>query len=317
MTPDTISTAPVVSVVIPCRNEEANVREIVAAVVGVMEPVGLSFEIILIDNESQDRTVALAREICASDPRVRLIVNTRNFGQMRSPTHAIFAARGQAVIGICADFQDPPEMLPLFIERWQAGVPIVLGVSEVMETTAPMRLWRKMFYGLAALVGDYPIIPNATGFGLYDRKVVDAIAALNEPEPFFRGLLVETGYEIEKIPYSRPRRAGGRSNNNFFVLLDFALVGLIGSSKKLVRLPFLLGLFALLGAGLSAVLAIVAAFTGGHVLAWGLGAAVEMQVGLLFLVLGMMGDQVRLISERTRGVPLVVERERVNFSDGG
>ncbi len=308
---------PVISIVIPCRNEEANVREITAAVVSEMERVGLSFEILLIDNASQDTTVALARQICTADPRVKLIVNTRNFGQMRSPTHGIFAARGQAVIGMCADFQDPPYLIAQFIERWRAGTPIVLGVRETEKSSFSANLWRNLFYGFAHRFGDYPIIPDATGFGIYDRKVVDAIAALNEPEPFFRGLLVETGYPIDIIHYPRPPRAGGRSNNNFFVLLDFALSGVAGSSKKLVRLPFFVGFIAMLAALVCSVMAAYSAFSSGNVAIWAVFAALEFQLGLVFIFMGLIGDQVRLISERTRGVPLVTEKERVNFSEDG
>jgi polyisoprenyl-phosphate glycosyltransferase len=312
--PDSVI-SPVISIVIPCRNEEANVREITAAVVSEMESIGVSFEIILIDNASQDTTVALAREICAVDPRIKLIVNTRNFGQMRSPTHGIFAARGQAIIGMCADFQDPPYLITQFIERWRAGVPIVLGVRETEKSSFGASLWRNLFYGFARRFGDYPIIPDATGFGLYDRKVVDAIAALNEPEPFFRGLLVETGYPIDIIHYPRPPRAGGRSNNNFFVLLDFALSGVAGSSKKLVRLPFFVGFFAMLAALACSLIAGFSAFSGGKVMTWLILAAIEFQLGLIFIFMGLVGDQVRLISERTRRVPLVTEKERINFSE--
>jgi polyisoprenyl-phosphate glycosyltransferase len=307
---------PDISFVIPCRNEEGNVREITAAVITEMEPIGLSFEIILIDNESQDDTVKIARELCAADARIKLIVNTRNFGQMRSPTHAIFQTCGRAVIGMCADFEDPPHMISQFIARWQAGTPIVLGVREAEEKTSLFsNIGRNLFYAFANRFGDYPVIPDATGFGLYDRKVVDAIAALNEPEPFFRGLLVETGYKIETIPYKRTPRTRGASNNNFFVLLDFALSGVAGSSKKLVRLPFFAGALASIASVISFGMAVFGAATDGNVMLWLIAGIVEIQLALLFVFFGLIGDQVRLVSERTRGMPLVLEQERINFRD--
>jgi polyisoprenyl-phosphate glycosyltransferase len=312
--PDSVI-SPVISIVIPCRNEEANVREITAAVVSEMESIGVSFEIILIDNASQDTTVALAREICAVDPRIKLIVNTRNFGQMRSPTHAVFQAKGQAVIAMCADFQDPPELIGRFVELWRAGAPVVLGVRESEKTTLFLKWWRSFSYWFARRFGDYAIIPNATGFGLYDAKVIRTIAAIKEPEPFFRGILVETGYPIETILYPRPPRAGGQSNNNFFSLLDFAMSSLAGSSKKLLRVPFLLGIISSLVAVISLIIALTTLFTENDATFWFLSAAIEFQLALLFLVLGVMGDQIRLISERTRKTPLVVEQERVNFPD--
>lgn len=313
---DSEKNQPIISFVIPCRNEEANVREITAAVIKEMEPINLSFEIILIDNGSQDSTVTIARELCAADTRIKLIINTRNFGQMRSPTHAIFQTRGQAVIGMCADFEDPPHLISQFIARWQAGIPIVLGVRKAEKKASFFsNIGRSLFYGFAKRFGDYPVIADATGFGLYDRKVVDAIAALNEPEPFFRGLLVETGYKIETIPYARTPRARGQSNNNFFVLLDFALSGVAGSSKKLVRLPFFAGTLALVATAISFGMGVVGAATGGNIIFWLVTGVMEIQLAFLFIFLGLIGDQVRLISERTRDVPLVLERERINFPD--
>ena len=309
------SVAPDISVVIPCRNEEDNAEAIAAAVIAKVEQTGSTFDLIFIDNGSTDSTVAIIRKLCARDPRIKLIVNTRNFGQMRSPTHGILQAKGRAVISMCADFQDSPDLIPQFIERWRAGADIVLGVRESEHSSAMHRSFRKLCYGLQRKFGDYPIIPNATGFGLYDGRVVRSIAALNEPEPFFRGLLVETGYKIETIPYKRQSRAAGRSNNNFLSLLDFALSGLAGSSKGLLRVPLyvafitgLLTLFGLFGA-------VFAALTGGSVQLWLLATALQAEFTLLFLFLGLIGVQVRLISDRTRGTPLVIERERVNFPD--
>ena len=306
---------PDISVVIPCRNEEGNALQIAEAVCREMEATGASFDLIFIDNASEDRTVPLLRDLCARDARVRLIINSRNFGQMRSPTHAIFQARGRAVINMCADFQDPPALLGAFVERWRAGVDIVLGVRASERSSLGLSTSRRVAYWFARRFGDYPVIPNATGFGLYDRKVVAQIGRLNEPEPFFRGMLVETGYHLETISYPRPPRAAGASNNNFFALLDFALSGLAGSSKKLLRLPFYLGVVALLIAALLVPAGLVAAVLGHAAWGWGAAFLFQLQFGLLFIFLGLVGDQIRLISERTRQTPLVIERERVNFPD--
>ena len=311
--PDCSEIAPEISVVIACRNEEDNVEAIAAAVMEQLESITASFDIIFIDNQSEDRTVEIIREICAREPRVRLIVNTRNFGQMRSPTHGIYQAGGRAVISMCADFQDSPELLPEFVRRWRAGTDIVLGVRESEKSGVLLSMMRDMSYGLQRRFGDYPIIPNATGFGIYDRRVVEAIRALNEPQPFFRGLLVETGYSVQTIAFKRLERRRGKSNNNFFTLLDFALNGLAGSSKNLMRAPlyvaFFVGLLTLVSLGG----ALIAAFTGRSVQLWLLAALLESQFSLLFLFLGLLGVQMALISDRTRNQPLVLERERVNF----
>ncbi|WP_082472770.1 glycosyltransferase family 2 protein [Sphingomonas sp. Leaf357] len=304
---------PDVSVVIPCYNEEENAAAICAAVIAAIEPLGVDYDIIFIDNHSSDRTVEIIRAICAENHRVRLIVNTRNFGQMRSPTHGIYQARGRAVIGMCADFQDPPTLLPQFIARWRAGADIVLAVRQEESNGVVLRAMRALSYRLARNFGDYPIVPGATGFGLYDSRVVRATRALSEPEPFFRGMLVETGYKLETIPFHRPLRAGGKSKNNFTALFDFAMSTLAGSSKKLLRIPIYIGAF---GAAMTLVMlfgGMLAFFFDRPIAGWLIAAVIQAELALLFGFLGLLGDNIRIISERTRGTPLVLEHERVNF----
>lgn len=307
------NSSPEISVVIPCLNEEENAEAIANAVMEQLETLADSFEIIFIDNGSTDRTVEIVRTLCARDPRVRLIVNTRNFGQLRSPTHALFQAKGRGIIGIAADFQDPPELIPELIRRWRAGTDIVLGVSETKATSSLYSIFRRLCYDLQRKFGDYPIIPNATGFGIYDAKVMRVIAELNEPEPFVRGLLIETGYAIDTIAFKRPERAAGRSKNGFFTLLDFALSALAYSSKGLLRAPLYFSFIALVATIVSMLGAAWSIAWGQNPRMWMFAALLEMQFGLLFLFLGILGVQVRLISDRTRGMPLVIERERVNF----
>ena len=309
-----IDLRPDLSVVIPCFNEEENAEAIHAAVISELDPLDLTFDIIFIDNDSTDRTVEIIRDLCSRDPRTRLIVNTRNYGQMRSPTHGIYQARGRAVVGMCADFQDPPHLLPYFVERWRAGTDIILGVREAEQTTGPvLGLVRKLSYWMARNFGDYPIVPNATGFGLYDARVVNATKVLAEPEPFFRGMLVENGYRLETISYPRPPRAGGKSKNNFFALLDFAMSALAGSSKRLLRLPIYIGVFGAVMTLLMLAGGIAAFFLNRPIAGWFIAAVVQAELAMLFGFLGLLGDNLRIVSERTRRTPLVLERERVNF----
>jgi dolichol-phosphate mannosyltransferase len=309
------STRPEISVVIPCLNEEENARPIAKAVIRHLESVGCTFDLIFIDNGSCDRTVEIIRAMCADDPRIRLIANTRNFGQMRSPTYGIFQAKGRAVISLCADFEDPPELLPELIRRWRQGSDIVLGVSETKKASPLFAAMRRLSYAAQRKFGDYPIIPNATGFGLYDSRVVRAIESLNEPEPFFRGLLVETGFNIATVAFRRPLRTRGRSKNGFFTLLDFALSGLAGSSKGLLRVPLYVSFVTLAATGFTLVGALYSMAVGANPRMWLFASLLEFQLGLLFLFLGLIGVQVRAISDRTRGTPLVIERERINFPD--
>jgi glycosyltransferase involved in cell wall biosynthesis len=302
-----------ISVIIPCRNEEANAVAIAAAVVVELTKETADYEIIFIDNGSTDRTVELVKGLCAENERIKLIVNNQNYGQLRSPTHAIYQTRGKAVIGICADFQDPPPMIGDFIRRWRAGAHIVLAVRETEESPALTKVIRYVGYRVLNMIADYPIIAGATGFGLYDRAVVDQLSTWREPQPFFRGMLVESGYSIETIPYRRPPRERGVTNNNFLTLVDFALSALSGSSMGLLRLPFYFAAAVFALTGLTLLTAIGRALFGYS--PWGLAefGLIEFGFAWLFVFLALIGDQVRLISERTRNVPLVIEKERVNF----
>jgi hypothetical protein len=304
---------PELSIVIPCFNEEENVRAICAAVTAEAARHARSHEILLIDNDSTDATRDLMRTLCAEDPRIRAIFNNRNYGQMRSPTYGIYQAEGAAVIGMCADFQDPPAMIGDFVRQWRAGAQIVLARRRSERTSPLLGTVRRLGYAFLRKFGDYPVIPGATGFGLFDREVVDTLAAWNEPEPFFRGMLVESGFRLAVLPVDRPERAAGTSKNDFAALASFALSGLAGSAKSLLRLPIVLALVAAAIALPLLVAAIVAALTGGSGLAL-LGFAVGFGMfAMVLLVLGLIGEQVRMLAERSRNVPLVIEAERINF----
>lgn len=306
---------PELSIVIPCFNEIENVRAITAAVTREAERHAASHEIILIDNFSTDGTRDAIRDLCAADTRVRGILNNRNYGQMRSPTHGIYQARGSAVIGMCADFQDPPEMIGELVALWRGGAKVVLGQRRRERSGAVLGAVRRAGYAVLGRVADYPVIPNVTGFGLFDRVVVDALRKWEEPEPFFRGMVVESGYSIALVPFDRPDRAGGETKNNVATLVAFALSGLAGSAKSLLRMPILLSLWAGGVACLLAFCGVVATVVGGPALFLIGLAVVTTMFACVLLFLGLIGDQVRLIAERTRGVPLVIEEARINFPD--
>jgi len=304
---------PELSIVIPCYNEAENVRAICAAVTAEAVRHARSHEILLIDNNSTDGTRDLMRALCAEDPRIRAIFNNRNYGQMRSPTYGIYQAEGAAVIGMCADFQDPPGMIGEFVSQWRAGAQVVLGQRRSERASPLLSAIRRLGYAFLRRFGDYPVIPGVTGFGLYDRVVVDTLAAWNEPEPFFRGMLVESGFRLAVMPVDRPERAAGTSKNDFAALASFALSGLAGSAKSLLRMPILLALLAA-GIALLALLgAIVAMVLNGPGLAL-FGFAIGFAMfAILLLSLGLIGEQVRVLAERSRNVPLVIEAERINF----
>lgn len=304
---------PELSIVIPCFNEVENVAAICAAVTAEAERHAASHEILLIDNDSTDGTRELMRDLCDHDPRIRAIFNMRNYGQMRSPTHGIYQAEGRAVIGMCADFQDPPAMIGAFVAQWRAGAQVVLGQRRSERTSPLLGLARRWGYAFLGRFGDYPVIPGATGFGLFDRTVVDTLAAWNEPEPFFRGMVIESGFRLAIVPFDRPERAAGESKNGIASLFSFALSGLAGSAKALLRLPVVLGLgFGALAVAL-ALASVAATILGGPALALLVSAAAVGMFATLLFFLGLIGEQLRLLAERSRNVPLVLEAERLNF----
>ena len=306
---------PEISFAIPCYNEEANVVAMYQAVTAEAEQHAASHEIIFIDNCSTDRTRELLRELCARDPRVRAIFNNRNYGQMRSPTYAIYQTEGAAVIAMCCDFQDPPALIPEMIAQWRAGAQIVLGKRRSEKAGFILGLARKTGYAFFNRFGDYPLIPGATGFGLFDRKVVDMLASWNEPEPFFRGMLIESGYRLAVIPYDRPVRAGGRSSNNYGALLNFALSGVGGSAKGLLRLQLIFAIYLCVFAFALGVVTLLRFLTHGYSPALLILTVVVGLFAVLLLCLGLIGDQVRMLAERSRNVPLVIEDQRINFPE--
>jgi glycosyltransferase involved in cell wall biosynthesis len=303
-----------ISAMVPCLNEAENVARLVEAILTQFRVAQVaSWELVFIDNGSTDGTIDIIKRLCAEDGRIRLIVNNRNFGQIRSPVHGIYQTRGAAVIGISADFQDPPELIGEMIAKWRAGTRIVLAVRQSEDMTPVMRAGRTLFYGFMARFADYPVIPGATGFGLFDRAVIECLRPWRDPEPFWRGMVVESGFSLETIPYHRPPRAAGRSKNDFWSLVSFALSSIAACSRGMLRWPLYLAAAVLAVAALTALLALARAVLGGQSGGFWLAAALEFGFGLVFLFLGMIGEQVRLISEMARNTPLVTEKERVNF----
>ena len=303
------------SITIPCFNEEENVVAMYEAVTTEAEAHAKSHEIIFIDNASTDATRSLLRDLSTRDPRVRVILNNRNYGQMRSPTYAIYQAEGAAVMAMCCDFQDPPSLIGPMVAQWRAGAQIVMGQRRTEKGSLLLGMVRRSGYSLLGRFADYPIIPGATGFGLYDREVVDMMASWNEPEPFVRGMAVESGYRLALLPFDRPARAAGESSNGFWTLMNFALSGIAGSVKSLLRLPLILSIyFAMFAVGLAVVTVIRQIFFSYSPVMIAVSIVTAMFATML-LFIGLIGDQLRLLVERSRNVPLVIEEERLNFPE--
>lgn len=306
-----------ISVVTPCFNESENVEELIERIRSIMTPLAqYDYEHLLIDNNSQDDTVEKIKQAALNDPHIRLIVNCRNFGHLRSPTHAFFQATGDAVIAMASDLQDPPELILEFLKHWESGLKIVIAVKPKSRETPLMFLLRRMYYRTIGKISDVPLIENFTGFGLYDREVVETIRSLNDPYPYFRGLIAELGYARAEIPFEQPQRIKGVTKNNFYTLYDIAMLGITSHSKVPLRLATMSGF-------LLSFISLLIAFGYGvaKLLYWDsftLGMA-PLVVGLFFFgsvqlfFIGLLGEYIGAIHRQVMKRPLVVEKERVNF----
>ncbi len=309
-----------ISIITPCYNEEGNVLNLYNQVREVMAGIGrYEYEHIFIDNASADNTVAILKMIAANDPNVKVIVNARNFGHIRSPIHALFQARGDAMIGIVADLQDPPPMIADLIAEWEKGAYCVLGIKRTSEENSVMFWLRKQYYKLAERLSSIETIQNYTGFGLYDRKVVDLVKSFDDPYPYFRGMIAEIGLPTVKLLYDQPARTAGITKNNWYTLYDIGMLGIINHSKVPLRLATFAG-FA--GALLSFLVAL--GYLAAKLIYWytfTVGVA-PMIIGLFFLqsimlvFLGIMGEYVGAIYTQLQHRPYAVELERINFDHG-
>ena len=313
---------PFVSIMTPCYNEEANVAELCRQVRAVMEDLPprqgdpYTYEHILIDNASTDRTVDILRDICAADDRVKVIVNTRNFGHIRSPYYGLLQGQGDAVIAIVADLQDPPTMIPEFLRHWEQGYKVVVGVKQASQENRLMFFIRRQFYRLIDILSEVPQIRNFTGFGLYDREVIQTLRDIDDPYPYFRGLISELGYARVEMPYSQPARRAGITKNNFYTLYDMAMLGITNHSKVPLRIAaiagFVLSVVALLIAFVYLILKLVWWDT------FDLGLA-PLVIGVYFFgsvqlfFIGILGEYIGSIHTQVYHRPLVVEKERINF----
>ncbi|ARG98733.1 glycosyltransferase family 2 protein [Legionella micdadei] len=307
-----------ISVVTPCYNEEANVEEIHKQVKAIFAEIpNYRYEHIFIDNASTDNTVAILRKIAEQDPYTKIIVNARNFGHIRSPYHAILETNGDATILIVADLQDPPTMIKEFIKKWEEGYKIVVGVKPESQESKLMFTIRRAYYNFVTRIADVKLIKNFTGFGLYDKEVVNILRNYKDPYPYFRGLIAEIGLEIAEVPYNQPRRARGVTKNNFYSLYDMAMLGITSHSKIPLRLATMAGFsLSLLSFLISCVFFIL------KLLFWNsfnLGVA-PILIGLFFFssiqlfFIGLLGEYIASIHTRVIKRPLVVEKERINFS---
>lgn len=309
-----------ISIVTPCYNEEENVEELYNQVKQVFSKIEdkYNYEHIFIDNASRDRTVEILKKLAKQDNNVKIIVNSRNFGHIRSPYHALLQSSGEATILVVADLQDPPEMIIDFLNKWEEGYKVVLGVKTTSEESAIMFAIRKMYYGFINRLSEIELTKNNTGFGLYDQTIIQILREIDDPYPYFRGLISDIGFESYKIEYNQPTRKRGITKNNFYSLYDMAMLGITNHSKIPLRMAAMLGFVM---SAFSLFVAIV--YFIAKLLFWNYFTAgtAPMVIGLflfssvqLFFI-GIIGEYVGSIHTQVLKRPLVIEKERINFVD--
>ena len=307
-----------ISVMIPCYNEEENARPIYEAVKNelVTKLPQYDYEILFIDNKSTDNTRSIIREICKEDKRVRAIFNCRNFGQFNSPYYGIINTSGDCCITICADFQDPVELIPKFVAEWEKGYKVVIGVKTQSKESKIMYALRSLYYKAIKKMSNVEQIEHFTGFGLYDKSFVKVLSELDDPQPFIRGIVAELGPERKEIEYTQPQRRAGKTHNNFYSLYDAAMLSFTSYTKIGLRLAvFAGGVFSLIGfviAMLYLVLKLIHwdNFPAGNAPIL-IGVFLMGSIQLFFT--GLLGEYIMNINNRVMKRPLVVEEERLNF----
>lgn len=307
-----------VSIMIPCYNEEENVVAISEAVVKQMEALPqYDYEILFIDNCSQDNTRPLLRQLCAGNKRIKAIFNVKNFGQFNSPYYGLCQTTGDCAISICADFQDPVELIPTFLKHWEEGYQIVCGVKTSSRESKMMYKLRSMYYKLIKKFSTVEQIEHFTGFGLYDRRFLDVLRKLDDPTPFIRGIVAELGGRRKIVHYEQPQRRAGKTHNNWYSLYDAAMLSFTSYTKIGMRIAEFVGFgFAFLNMLVGLIYLVLKLvywdrFDAGQA---PLIIITSMMCSVLLAFMGFLGEYIAAINTRLMHRPLVVEEERINFT---
>lgn len=306
-----------ISIMVPCYNEEENVVPMSEALVAQMEQLPqYDYEILFIDNCSQDNTRPLLREICAKYPKIRAIFNSKNFGQFNSPYHGICQTTGDCTLCVCCDFQDPIEMIPKLIAEWEQGYKIVIGVKTSSKESKFMYFLRSIYYKMIRKLSKVEQIEHFTGFGLYDKSFVDVLRDLDDPTPFLRGIVAELGPKIKKVEYEQAQRRAGKTSNNFFSLYDAAMLSFTSYTKFGLRFASFLGILLSVLGVMGEIAALVFRIVNPTLFSTATLAtvmAIFIVGGLQLFFIGFLGEYIMAMNMRIMKRPLVIEEERINF----
>ena len=305
-----------ISIVTPTFNEEKNIKKLCSDIKNEMDKLNQDYEHIIIDNSSNDETIKILKEICRDDKKVKVIINSKNYGHIRSPFYGILQTSGDACVLMAADFQDPIELIPKYINEWKNGSKIVLGEKITSEENSSIFFIRKIFYKFINKMSENKLTQNTTGSGIFDKSIINKLKEIKDPYPYLRGLLNEIGEEIKTIKFNQPKRLFGKTKNNFFTLYDIGMLGIVKHSRVPLRFTIMIGfLSSLISFGVAVFYLLY------KILFWNsfeLGIAplvigIFLFASIQILLLGIIGEYIGIILIHQRNMPLVIERERVNF----
>lgn len=307
-----------ISVLIPTFNEEENVRPIYEAIKQELSSncAGYDYEIVFIDNKSQDNTRSILRELCKEDEHVKAVFNCKNFGQFNSPVYGLMQTSGDCAIMLCADFQDPVELIHVFVRYWEEGYKIVCGIKTSSKENPIMYHLRSLYYKTIKRFSSVEQIEHFTGFGLYDKSFIDVLRRLHDPTPFIRGIVAELGPERKEVEYTQQRRRAGKSKNNLLSLYDAAMLSFTSYTKVGMRFATFLGFIIAGGSFLIALFYLIAKLLFWDAFSMGYAPtmiAVFFMGGVQLTFLGFLGEYIMGMNARVMNRPLVVEEERLNF----
>lgn len=307
-----------ISIVSPCYNEEKNLHQLCQEVRDIFknELSNYSYEHILIDNASTDGSEIILRDLAKSDPNIKVIINSRNFGHLRSPMHGLMQSTGDATILLVSDLQDPPKLIIDLVKKWEAGNDTVICIKKESEESAVMFAIRSLYYNLINKISETKLEKNYTGFGLYDKKIINLLKCFDDPYPYFRGLIFKIGFKIDRIYYVQPKRKRGVTSNNFYTLYDLAMLGICTHSKVPLRFFTISGFFIAIFSLIVSLAYLIMKLIFWNSFQLGLAPII---IGLFFFSaiqifsIGIIGEYLGVILTKITKEPLAIEKERINF----
>ena len=306
-----------ISVCTPTYNEKENILKLYTEIKKIFEDNNLEYEHVVIDNNSDDGTIEILKDICKKDKNFKVIINQKNYGHIRSPFYGLLQTSGDATILMSSDFQDPVELIPKYIDKWKSGNKIVLGKKASSDETKIFFSLRNLYYKFLNLLSEDDLTLNTTGSGIFDKEVIEELKKIKDPYPYFRGLITELGYKISFINFNQPKRMAGQTKNNIFTLYDIAMLGLVKHSRKPLRFMVLVGFFSSFICFLTGLIYLFYKIIFWNSFSVGVAPIV---IGLFLIasiqitLLGLVGEYIGVILLNQKKTPLVVEKERINFN---